>query len=306
MLRILGLTMVLFLGSCGHDEPPTAPKGNLPNSADSQSGVSHKVFLNVGSNDGLALRQALVDTLTYDIVCDQYSQLGLSGGVAEIFDGSTNCLVKLNSFSLENGRLYMPRTGAEFATYLPGEVAIFDSADLTLYVMVETQLPVEIKGPSDLKYKFSELNNFKDLAAQKKVEHGILTMLSGDFAVGIKISSPVYDNDSIEFTGECMNEAVVGTVIADGSCLGDALANIKLALAPYPANTDRATLSAISNSASNLAQLNADFMPQDPGITNGGFKASLPFNPGDLQDRILVLNVEGSSSYLFGRIKFTE
>jgi len=294
--------VAMVLTACGAEAPPSLPQQNAGQSADAEG--AHKVFINVGSSDGLALRQVAVDSVTYDVVCDEYEQLGLTTEVALIYDGSTNCTIRLKNFSLETGRLYVARPEADFSNYAPGEVAIFDSGDLTLYVIIETQLPAQITAPSDVKYKFSEINNFEDLEAQKKVQHGVLTMLSGDFAVGIKVHPPVYTDNSIEFVGECMNEAIVGTDISDATCQGDALAIIQLAFEPYPANTDRVTLSALTANASDLSQLSAELVPHEAGVTNGGFRVTLPFDATDLQDRILILHARGSMSYLFGKIMF--
>lgn len=218
----------------------------------------------------------------------------------EVYEFDRNCLAKLTTFSL-NGKTYTPKTGAEFDTWLAGDVATFEVAsanpadELTVTVISTIANPVVAAGV--IKYQFSEVTQgATETLGEAVVRESASLEVSGQAAPNFSITQVQLVNITDDGNGEFRiqlkcNNAVTGTG-NDILCDDVRLDSIHMLLAEdtYALDPTETELQAMFTAASGGKQI--DMATEaftagqgTPAIANGGF---ITANTGDTDVMVLA------------------
>ncbi|MEI8028007.1 MAG: hypothetical protein WCI18_16775, partial [Pseudomonadota bacterium] len=155
--KIVAWSCFGILLSCGQQQ-----KNKRQNEEDSTKGELISIPVELGPNSGGLLDLRRADGYSLKV---EGCRSGYSGTFTEvtkevnIYKDDQNCLAKLESITLD-GTVYQPVSGSGFQTWQSGDFALFQkvgSADITLRVLVRSQLSSPVLTSDMISYSFSEI-----------------------------------------------------------------------------------------------------------------------------------------------------
>ena len=166
-----------------------------------------------------------------------YANITQSNPNVDVYKFDQNCLIKLNSFSL-NGITFVPSGADPFSSWLLGDIAIFEEAGNptnVVRVVVSSQLGSPIAGTETVAYSFSQIAAGSDSSlAKSTVGNSHSLSVSGQDATPLTIAGLSFTGmtatgaGQFVFTLEC-GQNVTGTAPAL-SCAGTSLDSLKYRL----------------------------------------------------------------------------
>jgi hypothetical protein len=314
-ITMSALLLILAAASgCGNrSELDLRNRQSSTQSQDSQPAQESERFaaqLDLGDAlSGFQLVDAKVGSFDAILSCSGMDDQRITTPVFFVVNGAKDCLLKLESISLNDGRTYV-RGGA--TSYRPPESVSFVSGREQLQVQVVAQLPAVITGPSRVEYRFSQVK----VAGEEVVNLSRDTVLiTGSKAVSYQLKASRVNASKVELMFECLSRQT-GNSLANALCDSDRLSDLVFHAEPIAGSInlsifDSELLRKLVGGGRSLTIAGGKLIPAgDPSAPNGGFSIEVSLSAlsplyaaNSTAGYLLVVTRPASDSFSISRLQ---